>query len=257
MQSALSEFGLSILANLIVWLLTARVSDWFRAQSWRVHVPLIGATIGATILVVALIRAPKVPVGETYNTPPNASIAPDNGEGLSHEKTESTRLATPEDRFIQEYLGAPGDSSLADRSWAVVLREGETPAPSQLIGAVAEALNAKAYKVVPVFRAEIFKDAGYGQLFGADSSLLEKLKRHCHGVIIGELTGEYSTNEGLQSVVTARLALNARVYQTEPPQEKAFHISEKGGGFSRETALAQAADRLAQKLRERILEEVR
>jgi hypothetical protein len=254
------EVGVSVLANLAAWFLTVRVTPWLQAKSWRFHLLLLGAMLGATAAIMAAAKrtapsAQVVPVIAPSNTPGEQVPVPQSESIPAPHRVESkTRQPlSPEDTFTEEYVGSRAGGPGTARQWAVVLRKGEAPASSELIGAIAKALSKKGYNVAPVFRPDIFHEQGYRQLFGADSSLLGKLEGTCSGVIAGEVKETSSTDENIAGLVTARLTLDAHVFLTKPPILKmAFQISEKGAGFSEEAAEAQANERLARALQERL-----
>ncbi len=234
-------------------------------RSWRVFLLSFGL---ALVVAALLIIWPE-------NRAPDSSLLASSGSASNSAATEAdtrhTELPpethggrsataespTPEDSFIKRFLGVPAGGSGKATKWAVVLRKGDGPAQSQLTEAIAETLSSKGYKVVPVFRPDVYYDPGFRQLFNADSSLLRKLGGSCAGVFVGEVKEASSTDDSMQGLVTTRLTLDARVFLTDPGILKtAFQISEKGGGFSQATSQAQAGEHLAQKLKERLLREL-
>ena len=264
MPHIIVEFGLAIVSSLIASLLMVRANRRLQ-RSWRVFFLSFGLALVAAALLI-IWRA---------NRSPNSSLLASSGSASNSVATEADRRRTelppatdggrsateesptPEASFIKTFLAVPAGGSAKATNWAVVLRNGDGLAQSQLTEAIAETLSSKSYKVVPVFRPDIYYDPGFRQLFNADSSLLQKLGGSCAGVFVGEVKEASSTDDSMQGLVTTRLTLDARVFLTDPAILKtAFQISEKGGGFSQSTSQAQAGERLAQKLRERLLREL-
>lgn len=256
MQPLLIEFGISFLGSILAWLFTVKLGKTIADKPWKWHLRSFIAVFAIIFLgvflfgkkLVAINEVPKPGSGKGQTPPQNPG-----GNPLPPVKPmpAATALATPEENFIRNYVAA-GSKSVGPRGlWAVVLREGEQPAPPEITGAVVDALGAKGYKVTPIFQPAIFHDAGYTELYGATSALLQRLDQACDGIIVGEVKRIFSTDDPMQNPVTARMNLNLRIMKTKPGVVTVdLPISARGGGFSKETAGAQASSRAAEALKQ-------
>ena len=255
-MSSLSEFWISVLASVFAYLLTLRVGDWLKKRHWFWHLGLLIVVFGLAWFALSEIQRVHLQVDGSSNTGPGTARPPNTPDGPGVGTTPKVELS-PEDRFIKKYVGAPTQHPRLAGQWAVVLKLDDAPAPGGLASAVAEVFARKGYTIAPVFRREIFQDDGYQQLYSADASLLNKLQAICDGIVVGDIKKTSSIDANQQGLVTSRLTLNTRVFVTKANTLKGeFEIFATGGGFSQETAQAQASERLAQELRTRLLLEL-
>jgi hypothetical protein len=249
----LLQIGLAVLTSLIAWLLTLKVRDRFRDRHWFYHLLLFVAMFGAAYLILARIQAASVRPLSIEKLPQQPTAA----DGATNGAAAANVNASPEQRFVQKYIGFAGQGQRSPGQWAIVLRDENNSAQNELTGAVGGVLTRTGYKVAPVFRPEVFQDDAYRELYSANSSLLQQLQPFCDGVIAGEFKTKSFTDADMEGLVTARVMLDVRVFLTKSGTLKShFQISSKGGGFSQETAQAQASERLAQQLKERLLREL-
>ena len=251
MRFSYLNFGLSVLASVIAWLLTLKIGESIRHKSWKWHLLLLAVLFALAFL--ALTAARKVP---DYTDTSPRSLADRNVP--SSAPVGATSESKPEDIFAKTYIGSSKAGKSGIKRWAVVLKEKNGPAASELTGAAVAAFTRKDFSVVPIFRSQIFQDVPYRQLYYADSALLGRLQQACDGFVIGEAERTFSTDAENQGLVTSRLTINIRIFVTESKSLKSeFQISEKGAGFSNETAEAQVNGRAAAELKERLLKEVK
>jgi hypothetical protein len=255
-QLTLLHLGFAVVGSLIAYLSTAKLNDWFAKRSWGVH-----AFVFLCMVTVGYFTLARIGVLETIDhaalseRPSNKTV--NAGAPVEATKPETKLHSSPEDIFVNRYVAAPAGGDPTNTQWAVVLAEGRSSAPNALNGAAHEALAEKGYGVVPVFRPAILEDSGYRQLYAADSALMERLRNFCGGIIVGRIERTSSTDTDLQGLITVRLTLGARLFLTTPGMLKTeFQVSAKGGGFTQETAQAQANERLAHELKGRLLQEL-
>lgn len=253
MQSLLIEFGISFLGSILAWLFTVKLGKTIADKPWKWHLRSFIAVFAIIFLGVFLFGKKLVAINEVPKPGPGKGQTPpqDPGGNPPPPVKPTPAPVTLEDNFIRDYVAAGSKSAGPKGRWAVVLREGEAPAPAEITGAVAEALAAKGYKVAPIFQPAIFHDRGYTELYGATSALLQRLDQTCDGIIVGEVKRTFSTDDAMQNLVTARMNLSLRILKIKPGVVSAdLPISTRGGGFSQEAAGAQANRRAAESLKQ-------
>jgi hypothetical protein len=255
-QLTLLHLGFAVVGSLIAYLSTVKLNDSFAKRPWGVHAFVFLCMVAVGYFTLARIRVLETVDHEALSERPSNKTV-NAGVPIEAARPEAKLHSNPEDVFVNRYVAAPARADPAKTQWAVVLAEGRSSAPNALSGAATEALAEKGYAVVPVFRPAILEDNGYRQLYGADSALMERLRKFCGGIIVGRVEQTSSTDTDLHGLITVRLTLGARVFLTTPGTLKTeFQVSAKGGGFTQETAQAQANDRLAQELKGRLLQEL-
>lgn len=257
MQQIILNLAFAVLGSLIAWASTAWLNDRFKRQPGWVHVSVVACLASIWFLVAVRIETPTSRISKPSVVVKQPVAAEDkNSEQTGGERNPPTQNRGPEDVFLARYVNTVPLKRAAGQ-WAVVIVDNNFVISGALSGAIVKELTAKGDKSVPVFRGSILSNIGYKELYNADSALLQKLHNFCDGIIVARLEETTAADDTVQGLVTVRQTLNVRVFLTKSGVIAGdFQISEKGGGFSQETARNQAIERIAERLRARLRNEI-
>ncbi len=241
-------------------------------SSWKTWHPRIAVIAGlATILGFFIVLPKNVRdlAREVFSKKPAPSVAlppgkqdagvqPDRPDTKSSERPSLPHKvsSSPEDDFIRQYVAEDGQPHRIE-AWTVVISAAGRDNFPELHAAAERVLSEKGYAVKPLFRAALLQDsAAYDELYAGNPALLKRIGSYRDGVLIGKLRSEVSQNSSLD-MFTAHLFVDLRVISARPAKMEAqFTIDETGAGFSEAAATTAAEHRMAEKLKQQLLQSI-
>jgi hypothetical protein len=272
MLAFLEKFLLAILASLVFYAITGQLKN-ARGETvggWRRTAVVLGAGLLAVLAAVFADRLqsntsikgrPSTAQMPSTEAPPTKT-APASASPIS---SASTRVGSqsagggggnPEDEFVSKYL-APNEASRHAGGWTVLISSASRTDFPALYAAAEDALSEKGYAVRPLFRAALLHDtAAYDELYAGNPALLKRIGTYRDGVLVGKLRSEVSQNTSLD-MFTAHLFADVRVISARSAEVGGqFTIDETGAGFSEAAATTAAEHRLADKLKQQLLQAI-
>jgi|GEM_PF-4432490 len=290
MKLYLERFLLSILASLFTLVLTGKTNPAFRvaaiatvavlaflaavvaerfpsadasqkALSRRQPLVLVLLSMGVLLLAAyVLLRRPDMfqTAQEGSKNPPGQPV---DGPKLRVEGGRPTIAPgeTPpssEDSFIRKYVADDGQPYRTG-AWTVVISAAGPNSFPGLYAAAENALSEKGYAVRPLFRAALLQDsAAVDELYTGNPALLKRIGTYRDGFVVGKLRSEVTQNPALD-MFTAHLYADLRVISARSARvEGQLTIDETGAGFSEAAATTAAEHRLADKLKQQLLQSI-
>jgi hypothetical protein len=201
-------------------------------------------------------KSPKATdtVETSISTSPNASVTTKQApEPLEPVKFENDTA------FRNLYLLPLSTGKGSKEGWALVIRGDDTMLLSRIVTAVEKLLAENNIPVVSIFRPQLVDDSLHKALLDGDTSLVQRLalQQYCAGVLVGEITSTSFVSAELASLVTMTVMLRITIIRTASTEINSLLFSAKGGGFSREAAGAQAAERITVAIRDTLSNVVR
>jgi hypothetical protein len=254
-------------------------SSWKR---WQVRVGVVAGLLSILSFLLTWSKSVRDLTGEVFSKKPVSSVALPPGKqdvnveprGLSTKSPEGPRLApkedpsteatreslaeassSPVDAFMKKYVaeGQPYRTG----TWTVVISAANDNNFPELHAAAESALSEKGYAVRPLFRAALLQDtAANDELYTGNPALLKRIGAYRDGLLVGKLRSEISQNASLD-IFTAHLFADLRVISAPSAKvEGQLAIDETGAGFSEAAATTAAEHRLADKLKQRLLQSI-
>jgi hypothetical protein len=179
--------------------------------------------------------------------------------GTTHPPIRSNFLPShsAEDVFLEKYVVQQKTELGRSTPWAVLIGgHDETDFP-ELNSSASDVLHQKGYRTASIFRPTLIRDHGLDDVYSGDGMLSRKLAPYCAGIVVGKVSSETVKNADLEGIFTTRLSLNVRIISTASASvEGQFRVEENGAGYTQKEAESNAEERLAKKLKDRLLSAV-
>jgi len=256
MHVFLERFLLAVLVSIVGYAITGQLK-WHEkpVSGWR----RIALVLGAGLLaLLAAVLAERLQTNASATKDHSGTVELPGETGVKKPPHQST--APPvnliEDDFIRKYIADDGEPHPTGM-WTVVISAADHNDVSELHAAAESAFSEKGYDVRPLFRSTLLQDsAALDELYMGDPALLKRIGSYRDGVLIGKLRSEVSHNASLD-IFTTHLFIDVRAISTRPAKvEGQFAIDETGAGFSEVAATTAAEHRLADKLKQQLLQSI-
>ena len=258
MLAFLEKFLLGILASLVFYAITGQLK-WSgeTVRGWRRAAVVLGAGL---LALMAAVLADRLQTNASATRDAPVTVGPIRDIGVKETnpapKPASEPPVSPEDAFIRKYVADDGESGRTG-AWTVVFWAVGPNSFPELYVAAENALSERGYAVRPLFRSTLLRDnAAYEELYTGNPALLRRIGIYRDGVLVGKLRSEVSHNSSLD-MFTAHLFADLRVISAHSARvEGQFTIDETGAGFSEAAATTAAEHRLADKLKQQLLQAI-